>query len=186
MSFSKDNEKTVYERYLDRCRDDYQLDLTLSFDMPAGYENANGTFDVTSGTVFINAERLRDAPDYEKAFYLFHEFRHALQHLRPDLFDSAIRRSIQYVITYDGTCYKMIDNEYRECKLEGGEEYFTDLYLGQPHEVDANTFAYEKVREIFGDFEDLSRLYEFWMPRRPVAKGSYDAVFAGIDELVND
>ena len=37
--------------------------------MPAGYESANGTFDVESKTVFINAERLKGVPDYEKLLF---------------------------------------------------------------------------------------------------------------------
>ena len=49
------------------------LKLQLSFDMPQGYETANGTFDVETKTVYINAEYLREAPDYEQAFFLqFH------------------------------------------------------------------------------------------------------------------
>ena len=68
--------------------------------MPAGYETANGTFDVESRTVCINADYLKEAPDYEKAFYLFHELRHVSQYLCPELFSSAVNRSIQYVIMY--------------------------------------------------------------------------------------
>ena len=59
-----------YERYFNQYRDDNKLDLMLSFNMPAGYETANGTFDVESKTVFINADYLKEAPDYEKAFFL--------------------------------------------------------------------------------------------------------------------
>ena len=87
-----------YERYFNQYRNENKLDLKLSFNMPAGYENANGTFDVESKTVFINAEYLKEAPDYEKAFYLFHELRHSSQYLCPELFSSVINRSIQYVI----------------------------------------------------------------------------------------
>lgn len=60
---------------------------------------------------------------------------------------------------YDGTCYKLVDGKYHECKLEGGEEYFTNIYMGQPNEVDANTYAYEKTKAIYGDLEDLNKLY---------------------------
>ena len=52
-----------YERYFNQYHDDNQLDLMLSFNMPAGYETANGTFDVESKTVFIHADYLKEAPD---------------------------------------------------------------------------------------------------------------------------
>ena len=166
------------------CKDN-ELELVLSFDMPTGYEAANGTFDVESKTVFINAEQLKEAPDYEKAFFLFHELRHALQYLSPERFSDAINRSIQYVIIYDGTCYKAINSKYYKCKLEGSEEFFTDVYLGQPYEVDANAFAYKRVKEIYGDSEDLRKLYEFWIPNRPVSDDLYNLIFAKIDEIIN-
>lgn len=174
-----------YESHFNKYCKDHSLDLLLSFDMPAGYENANGTFDVESRTVFINAEYLNDAPDYEKAFYLFHELRHSSQYLCPERFSSAINRSVQYVIMYDGTCYKKIKGKYHACKLEGGKEYFETIYLGQPYEVDANTYAHRKVKDIYGDSEDLRKLYEFWIPNQPVSDALYDSIFAEIDERIH-
>ena len=56
------------------------------------------------------------------------------------------------------------------------------LYLGQPYEVDANTFAYEQVRKVYGDSEDLRELYEFWTPRHPVPAEQYDVIFSMIDD----
>ena len=43
----------------------------LSFDMPKGYEEANGMYDPETDAVFVNATLLRECPDSEKAFYLF-------------------------------------------------------------------------------------------------------------------
>ena len=80
---------------------------------------------------------------------------------------------------------KIIGGKYHECKLEGGEEYFTNLYLGQPYEVDANTYAYEQVKKIYGDSEDLRKVYEFWTPRQPVSDDLYHSIFAEIDEKIN-
>ena len=171
-----------YKKQFDRYCIDEQLDLTLSFDMPTGYEAANGTFDAVTRTVFIHAQLLCQAPDYEKAFFLFHELRHASQQLCPDRFSKEIIKSLPYTILYDGTCYKLVDGEYLECKLDGGEEVFTNLYLGQPYEVDANTFAYEQVKKVCGDSEGLRELYEFWMPRSPVPAEQYDVIFSMIDE----
>ena len=171
-----------YKAYFDVFRKENGLLINLSFDMPAGYETANGTFDVVSKTVFINAEAMKKLPDYEKAFYLFHELRHSSQYLCPGMFSSMVSRSIQYVIMYDGTCYKIIDGKYCECKLEGGEEFFSDIYLGQPYEVDANKYAYEQTRNIYGDSEGLRRLYEFWIPSQPLPDEVYDSIYTLIDE----
>ena len=171
-----------YEMYFNQYRKKHKLDVLLSFNMPAGYETANGTFDVESKTVFINAAYLKDEPDYVKAFYLFHELRHSLQYLCPDLFSSAIIRSIQYVIMYDGTCYKIINGNYFECKMEGGEDYFSNIYLGQPYEVDANTYAYEQVKKIYGDSDELRQLYAFWTPSQPVQEALYHSIYDMIDD----
>ena len=171
-----------YEFYFNQYRKDHKLNISLSFKMPAGYETANGTFYAVTKTVFINAEYLKDEPDYVKAFYLFHELRHSLQYLCPKLFGHAINRSIQYAIMYDGTCYKIINGKYRVCRLEGGEKLFSNIYLGQPHEADANTYAYEQAKKICGDSEKLRELYEFWTPGQPVQDGLYDTVYDMIDE----
>ena len=171
-----------YKGYFDAFCNSRQLDLCLSFDMPSGYENAYGTFDVTTKTVFINAKNLAGAPDYEKMFFLCHELRHSEQYLLPGNFEEMIIRSLQYVIMYNGTCFKLINGEYLSCTLDGTEEYFTNLYLGQPHEVDANTFAYEQTRCIYGDSESLRKLYAFWLPQQPIASEIFKSVFSLIDE----
>lgn len=123
--------------------------------MPKGYETANGTFDPTVNTLFINKEMLQSQPEYEQMFYLFHELRHALQYLHPERFDELISRSRLYVIQYDGTCYKLVDGEWKECKLEGSIEFFTELYLGQPHERDA--------KEFFSEFSTLDEGQDYAM-----------------------
>lgn len=69
-----------YKKYFEAYCREHDLELRLSFEMPIGYETANGTFDVSSRTVFINAEKLNKEPEYSKLFYLFHELRHASQY----------------------------------------------------------------------------------------------------------
>lgn len=171
-----------YKAYFDAyCRQE-NFRLHLSIDMPPGYQEANGTFDVTARTVFINETLLREMPDYEKLFFLFHELRHASQYLTPEKLSTSISRSIPYTIMYDGTCYKLVDGSYHSCKLDGGEDYFVNLYLGQPYEVDANAFAYEQVKSILGDSVGLKKLYSAWMPAQPIAQESYESVYELIDE----
>ena len=68
--------------------------------------------------------------------------------------------------------------------MEGGEDYFTNIYAGQPYEVDANNYAYEQVKRIYGDSDDLYKLYESWMPVKPVSDDVYDSVYALIDEKI--
>ena len=150
-----------YEKHFRMYCEGNSLTINLSFDMPKGYETANGTFDPTVNTLFINKEMLQSQPEYEQMFYLFHELRHALQYLHPESFDGLIARSRLYVIQYDGTCYKLVDGEWKECKLDGSTEYFTELYLGQPYEREANDFAYEKVKALLGNSPELQELHAF-------------------------
>lgn len=171
-----------YKKYFEAYCREHDLELRLSFEMPIGYETANGTFDVSSRTVFINAEKLNKEPEYSKLFYLFHELRHASQYLERERFNETIKRSIQYIMMFDGTCYKLAGNRYLKCRLKGDEEYFNNLYLGQPHEVDANRFAYEQARKICGNSVGLKKLVDFWMPRQMILNDVYDKVFALIDE----
>lgn len=175
-----------YQKHFDAFCKENCLKLCLSFDMPTGYKTANGTFDFETKTVYINAECLSRTPDHEQAFFFFHELRHASQYLRPEQFSDAMIHSLAYTIMFDGTCYKLVDGKYLECKLDGGEAFFTNIYLGQPYEVDANKYAYERVMMIFGDSEGLQKLYESWLPSCPVPNEIYDSVFALIDEKIRN
>ncbi len=166
---------------LDFCREN-SIEIKLSYNMPAGYETAYGTYDVCLNTLFLNSSLLQDAPGYEVLFYLFHELRHALQYLRPELFDRQIRESIDYVILYNGTCYKLVENQWRECVLEGAENYFTRAYMSLPYEIDANTFAYEETKRLLGDMPELRELFEFWTPREPFDWEEHRKLFRRIDE----
>ena len=175
-----------YEKHFRRYCEDTNLSINLSFDMLEGYETAHGTFDPTVNTLFINKEMLQSQPEYEQMFYLFHELCHALQYLHPERFDELISESRLYVIQYDGTCYKLVDGEWKECKLDGSTERFTELYLGQPYERDANDFAYEKVKEFFGDSPELQELHAFWTPKKPISDQAYEELYRQIDEITGE
>ena len=159
------------------------LKISLSFQMPPGYETANGTFDPVKKTLFLNEEVLRGVPEYEAAFYLFHELRHAEQYQHPERFDETIRRSLPYVVLYDGTCYRLDRGGWQECCLSG-EEDFADIYLGLPYEVDANEYAYARVRSLCGDSEELGKLRDFWRPKRRRPEEVYQRLFQRIDEAI--
>lgn len=168
----------------DFCRE-HNLKIKFSSDMPEGYETANGTFDISKNTLFFNCTMLAEEPEYAVLFYLFHELRHVLQYTYPQLFSEIIRHSLDYVLMYDGTCFKMIDGDWAESKLEGTEEFLTNAYLGQPYELDANTYAYEKVKEICGDSQKLGELYSFWMPPKPLSDEEYMKIYSEIDARTN-
>ena len=159
------------------------LKISLSFQMPPGYETANGTFDPVKKTLFLNEEVLRGVPEYEAAFYLFHELRHAEQYQHPERFDETIRRSLPYVVLYDGTCYRLNRGGWQGCCLSG-EEDFADIYLGLPYEVDANEYAYARVRSLCGDSEELGKLRDFWRPKRRRPEEVYQRLFQRIDEAI--
>lgn len=158
------------------------ISMSISYDMPVGYETAYGTYDVTVNTLFLNIELIKNAPKYEAYFYLLHELRHAMQYLSPSLFNEQIQESRFYVVLYNGVCYKLTNNKWRECALKGSEEYFTRLYLNLPYEIDANAYAYKKAKELFGDTIQLRELYAFWQPTVGINYNEYKELFCRIDD----
>lgn len=162
------------------CKEN-SLAVTLSCDMPAGYETAYGTYDVTINTLFLNAQLLQDAPEHEVLFYLFHELRHAMQYLRPESFDLQIQESRFYVVLYNGVCYKLVANAWQEVVMEGAEDYFTHAYMSLPYELDANSFAYERVKDICGNTDELQSLYSFWIPAEKMDYVELHDLFIRID-----
>ena len=173
-----------FERHVQLFCQENRLHLRLSFDMPEEYKDANGTYDPIARTLFINREKLQSLPAYEQLFYLFHELRHALQYTCPEQFDPLISRSLSYVIMYDGTCHKLVNGQWKTCRLEGKDDFFSQMYLGQPYEQDANAFAFERTKEWTGDAKELRELYAFWSPRKQIAPEAYENLFARIDKAI--
>lgn len=163
---------------------EHSLAVTVSHDMPEGYETAFGTYDVTENTLYLNSGLLERAPQWEVLYYVYHELRHAMQYLKPELFDEPIQESRYYVVLYNGTCFKLVNGVWKKCVLEGQEADFIAAYLSLPYELDANTFAYENVRALWGDLPELLRLYQGWMPERPWSQEEHRALFHRIDETV--
>ena len=161
-----------------------QISVNVSQQMPEGYENAFGTYDVTVNTLYINLQILKNSPQYEALFYVYHELRHALQYLKPERFGEAIRRSTSYVILYNGTCFKLTGNNWRQCWLEGAEYDFINAYLSMPYERDANEYAYQQTKLLCGDSAELDRLYDMWKPAFVLQDAECRKLFCLIDSKI--
>ena len=66
--------------------------------------------------------------------------------------------------------------------MAGDESYFTHAYMSLPYEIDANTFAYEKARELCGDGAELKELFDFWIPKESFDYEEHRKLFRRIDE----
>ncbi|MBE6133431.1 MAG: helix-turn-helix transcriptional regulator [Erysipelotrichaceae bacterium] len=174
--------KSELDIFNDFCEEN-KLDIFLSTKMPKGYEKSNGTFDITKKSLFYNVSYLKELPYYERIFYLFHELRHADQYFNPQKYSEEIKLSSRYSIMFDGTCSKLINNNWKECKLNGKEEYYINLYLNQPYEIDANQFAYQETKKIVGKSKELDKLIDFWTPKETLSFEEIKDIYKQIDKL---
>lgn len=158
------------------------LDIQLSYIMPSGYEDAFGTFDITVKTLFLNRDLLESESEVEVLFYLYHELRHALQYIHPQKFSKPIRESINYVVLYNGLCFKLVNGEWKNCQLTGNEEYFTLVYENLPYELDANLYAHDMVKALLPEYNsDIESLYSSWLPQKSISKEELASIFRQID-----
>lgn len=161
------------------------LDIKLSYLMPVGYEDAFGTFDITCKTLFLNAKLLESGPVYEVLYYFYHELRHAVQYIHPEQFDKLVQESINYVILYNGTCFKLLDGAWRDCQLSGEQEYFTLAYENLPYEIDANQYARDAVKALLTEYDaEIELLYRSWLPEKTVQQDELEALYRRIDQAV--
>ena len=181
MGVSGDALCDLRERFRAECESE-GLDWRLSADMPKGFEDAFGTCDPTTRTVYLNAPALGKMPEYERLFHLYHELRHAAQYAHPERFGELTARSLSYAVGYDGVCFRLCGDGWRECRLDGSREYFTGMYLGQPSERDANEYALSRVRKIVGNAEGLCELAAFWTPDVLPGEDEYERLYELIDE----
>ncbi len=146
-------------------RNYFKLPINICYDMPEGFETANGMFRAPEMKIYVNKELFGNRENYEILFYFFHELRHTLQFYFEEMFPEIMGISNRFFVQYDGTCYTLVDGEYIAEKLEGEEAYFTDLYLASPCEKDANDFAYRVLAQSDYKGEKLEKLYKFWRPK---------------------
>ena len=175
-----------YKEHFEKYCKEYGLSLSLSYIMPSGYETAFGTFDLNLQTIFINKNLLKDKEEFEQAFYLFHELRHAVQYINTQSFNNIINESLSYIIMYDGKCYKKVGDKYYKYKINGDEEFLKNLYVSQPYEMDANEYAYKKVSEIMGFSKELEQLYQSWIPKGQISNETYRLIYKEIDNGINE
>lgn len=177
------NKNQIKELFLNYCSEN-NLNIKLSYDMPQGYEKAFGTFDVCKNTLFININYIDSEPKYKIFFYLYHELRHAEQYIHIENFSRKIKESINYVVLYDGTCYKLIDNMWKCCKIDDKDIDFVSIYLNLPYEIDANAFAYNKIVKIFGYSDEIENFYKKQLPKTIIPLKQLKIIFNKIDALV--
>lgn len=155
--------------------------VKLSFEMPEGYEDAFGTYDVTVNTLFLNLSLTTDK-EYIRDYYFYHELRHAYQYTHRSEFSSEIQSSLDYVILFNGVCYKLEGNEWREYRMEGSDDFFTQAYLSLPYELDANKWAYDQCTQRYPEKQnELNELYRSWLPSAKMTPSELKDLFQRID-----
>lgn len=161
------------------------LGIKLTYCMPDGYEDAFGTFDVTVQTLYLNIQMLESKPAYETLFYFYHELRHAMQYIHPEQFDKAIQESVNYVILYNGNCFKLVSGEWKSCQLFGDEAYFTLAYKNLPYELDANKYARDTIMALLPQHRaEIESLYRLWLPERAFPLDELKTIFRRIDQAI--
>lgn len=94
LTASTSQREEILRACFESAKAQFSLDgLSLSFQMPTGYEDANGTYDITVNTLFLNPAFL-SADSLELPFYFLHELRHAMQYLHPEQFSKEIQCSL--------------------------------------------------------------------------------------------
>ena len=162
----------------------HELTLTLSNDMPPGYETAFGTYVPETQTLHLNSSLLQGAPRPEALFYLYHELRHAEQYQHPERFSDILRQSLPYVILYNGSCFKQTTEGWRSCRFKGEDDYFTQAYLSLPYELDANEYACQHLMAEDDCSSAAEHLRRMWLPAQPMSAEELHRLFQRIDDAL--
>jgi len=163
------------------------LSINLSFDMPKGYEDAFGTFDVIDSTLYLNIDK--KCSNVRKLYTLYHELRHSLQYIYSERFDDVIRKSINYVVLYDGSVLKLLGNKWHKSKLTNCDFEFMDVYLNLSYELDANKYAFETVKNLIStdeELEELEYIFKNSQPSLRISKEEMNKIFRQIDKLIGE
>lgn len=145
----------------------------LSFVMPEGFQGAYGVYDNLSNVLHISSELLAE-DGVPMPFTFCHEFRHLLQFQFPEAFSPFLAESLRYALQYDGLAFLFEEGKTRSVRLEGAPDYFLDLYLAQPMELDANGYALDCLSGAAGAEpfrRELHQWADMWRPKyRAVAR----------------
>lgn len=113
-------------------------------------------------------------------FYFLHEVRHLIQYSCPSLFSPLVIKSLDYVIQYDGTVFYKDNNEWKQYRIAGADDYLAELYLLSPCEVDANEFALREAQALFPD-KSFEHLRKMWLPQyKYFDKNEFAVLFSSI------
>lgn len=176
----KMNIREEIEKILDFHIKKYKINIKISYKMPNLLKEGFGSFDVCENTLFLNGELINKKNRVRMLFTMFHELRHAQQYLFPERFSKEIQNSINYVVQYDGNCYKLENKKWKSCKLEDLD--FLNVYLGLPYELDANRYAFEKTLKIISKNE-IAKLKEIYSKSKPLKNDfDYKEIFKTIDD----
>lgn len=171
------------EQWIERFARENGLTIKLSYEMPKGREEWYCNYDVETQSLHINRARLERGRDFEAAYYLFHELRHAEQFFAPQRFDESVRKSVRYAVFYDGTCYKFENGKRRECRLAATEYDFVSLSESMPHELDAHRYACEQAILLFPQKRrEILSLRDSWLPSKALSLDELNAAFEKIDK----
>jgi len=152
--------KVFIENKFNEFIEKYNLNISLSFDLPSEFAGAFGLFDVTKNIIYVNIDE--KISFVRMIFTFFHELRHALQYNIPEMFSNDIQQTIPYIVHFDGNCYMLKNNKWLHCNIECQEFDFLDIYKSFPYEIDANNFAYEQTIHCLNDgmVQELNIIYE--------------------------
>lgn len=102
----------------------------------------------------------------------------------PDKFSKEITESLNYVVLFDGTCFKYVLNNWTKCKFDEKDEDFLNIYKSLPYEIDANKFAYLKTKQILENqyLNMLEELYRKTKPKVLIPTADLKRLFNKIDE----
>lgn len=160
------------------------LTVSLSRQMPSGYETAFGTYVPETATLHLNAALLQCSPCPEALFYLYHELRHAEQYQHPERFSDLIVKSLPYVILYNGTCFRQVPGGWQHCQFHGENNYFTQAYLSLPYELDANEYACQQIEADASCASAAEKLRHLWIPRQALSPEELTRLFQRIDNAI--
>lgn len=163
LSGSTDTKKAMMSDILQFTNGFFGMSVGLSFSMPQGFESALGLTDPGSGDIMVNGDLFGDSRQFLPLFIFLHELRHGIQKNKAELFPEETALNSSHVIQFDGTCYRIDGETVTTVRLDGAQEYFTELYLGSPAETDANRFAYDMLRRVCDD-EALEEHFRLWSP----------------------